>query len=116
MSPTCRRILAALEHAGPRGLTTAQLCQPEAGGVRFSARVMELREAGYEIDDRCVRKGSWRYWLRSTPTLVVDEHPDRPFVIDGFCWACAFNVEHTEHIYGALTIAPDTAIELREAA
>lgn len=57
------RILTALKDAGPSGLLTANLCQPEIGGVRFSARLLELRDEGWEIREERVRQGSHRYVL-----------------------------------------------------
>lgn len=65
MSPCTRRVLLALREAGETGVTTAQLCQPDVGGVRFSARILELRDVGCVIARRQVRSGCWRYWLVS---------------------------------------------------
>lgn len=64
MKPSTRRVLASLREGGERGRTTAELCQPDVGGVRFSARIQELRDAGHVISKCQVRQGSWRYWLR----------------------------------------------------
>jgi hypothetical protein len=63
LKPSARRVLTALRNAGPRGLTTAQLCQPGVGGVRFSARIMELRDVGLTITSKQERSGSYRYKL-----------------------------------------------------
>lgn len=62
---TTRRqlVLEALRDAGPQGCTTGQLCQPDCGGVRFSARIMELREAGAVISATPIRRGAHRYIL-----------------------------------------------------
>ena len=60
MKPTTRAVLRALE-AGP--CTTHQLIQPDVGGGRFSARILELRELGYEITERRIRQGSHLYTL-----------------------------------------------------
>jgi hypothetical protein len=57
------RVLDALETADIRGATTAELCQPSVGGIRFGARLYELREMGYVILTRPVRRGSYRYVL-----------------------------------------------------
>lgn len=55
------RILAALKD-GPK--TTAELCQPSVGGVRFGARLMELRhDEGHTITEERLRAGSSRYTL-----------------------------------------------------
>ncbi|MCW3039450.1 MAG: hypothetical protein JWM31_1355 [Solirubrobacterales bacterium] len=56
-------IIAALEAAGERGCTTAELCQPDVGGVRFGGRIDELRKAGYIIRESRIRQGSHRYVL-----------------------------------------------------
>lgn len=62
MSVSARqRVLRALQAAGTTGCTTAHLCQPEVGGERFGARVMELRAEGHKIDSRRLREGSWLY-------------------------------------------------------
>lgn len=57
------RVLHALQAAGQHGCTTAQLCQPDVGGVRFGARLAELRAEGHHITGRPVRAGSHRYVL-----------------------------------------------------
>lgn len=63
VKPSARRVLAALEQAGPAGCTTHALCQPEIAGIRFGARIHELRQAGYRIQCSPVRAGSSRYVL-----------------------------------------------------
>ena len=63
LTPSARRLLAALQDAGDKGLSTSQLCQPALGGVRFGARVHDLRQAGYRISETRVRQGSSRYVL-----------------------------------------------------
>lgn len=73
-------IVAALEAAGERGCTTADLCSPAVGGVRFSARIMELREQGYIIRESQIRQGSHLYVLAgvestTTGTVVPAEVP-----------------------------------------
>jgi hypothetical protein len=71
----CDRIIAALR-TGPK--VTGELADPAVGGVRFSARVMELRARGFVIEDVLVRQGQWRYRLVSEPgarpalTVVAD--------------------------------------------
>lgn len=65
LKPSARRVVRALMAAGGRGATTAELGQPAVGGMRFGARIREARQAGFEIDKRCERPGSYRYWLRS---------------------------------------------------
>lgn len=55
-----QRVLAALQ-AGPQ--TTASLCQPDCGGVRFGARILELRDEGHTIIERRLRAGSSQYIL-----------------------------------------------------
>jgi hypothetical protein len=63
MRPSARRVLRALEAAGGRGATTHDLCQPDVGGIRFGARIKELRDEGYEIRRVEERAGSHRYTL-----------------------------------------------------
>ncbi len=63
LKPSARRVLVALTNAGAQGCTTAQLCQPGTGGVRFSSRILELREAGFTITTTPERPGSSRYRL-----------------------------------------------------
>lgn len=74
MCPAARRVLAKLIGAGERGATTAELCQPGVGGVRFGARVHELRGLGFRIDAAPVRTGSYRYFFRD------NEYSDRVLV------------------------------------
>ena len=61
------RVLAALQ-AGPQ--TTGMLCQPDVGGVRFGARLMELRDEGHRILERRLRAGSSLYTLVAAPAPV----------------------------------------------
>jgi hypothetical protein len=64
MYPTTKRVLKALLAVGGRGATTRELCQPDVGGIRLSARIFELRELGFRIDVKELRPGSYRYTLR----------------------------------------------------
>lgn len=64
LRPCATRVLRVLKAAGPRGATTRELCQPQVGGVRFGARLYELRAAGLTIDSARERQGSNRYVLR----------------------------------------------------
>lgn len=54
------RILAALR-TGPK--VTHELASPAVGGVRFGARLQELREAGHTIREERVRQSQHRYTL-----------------------------------------------------
>lgn len=63
LKPSARRVLVALRNAGSSGCTTGQLCQPGVGGVRFGARIAELRDAGVKILVSEERVGSYRYKL-----------------------------------------------------
>jgi hypothetical protein len=72
------RILKALQDAGERGCTTADLCQPNVGGVRFSARIEELRAAGHNILATIIRQGSWRYTLITDAEAGVGNTPVAP--------------------------------------
>lgn len=120
MKPSTRRVLEALERAGRRGCLTHDLMQPAIGGERFSARIGELREAGYKIKSTYERHGSYRYRLVGHPNPAAPEidPPDPP---TGewrwhLCWACAFGLEHQEHVMGALVIADHEPFELAAAA
>jgi hypothetical protein len=66
MYPTTKRVLKALLAVGGNGATTRELCQPDVGGIRLSARVFELRELGFRIDVKELRPGSYRYTLRES--------------------------------------------------
>lgn len=59
-------LLSILESAGSRGVTTAE-CMAAGVGSRYSARLMELRDAGYVIESVRERDGSWRYTLLNSP-------------------------------------------------
>ena len=63
LKPSTLRVLQALRDASPNGLTTNELCQPEHGGVRFGARIEELRDKGYVIETERIRNNSHRYRL-----------------------------------------------------
>lgn len=64
MRKTARqRVFEALHAAGSRGATTSELAHPSVGGVRFSARIMELREEGHTIHEQYERPGRHRYHL-----------------------------------------------------
>jgi hypothetical protein len=92
-----QRVLAALR-AGTK--TTADLCAPDVGGVRFSARLMELRDDGHIIEDHPIRQGSWKYTLVNearTPLAVVPSPAPLPPVSSRGAWgsfscchACGF--------------------------
>jgi hypothetical protein len=76
LTPTAQRVLAALQEAGKYGRATNQLCQPDVGGVRFGARILDLRRAGYLIREERIRTGQSRY--------VLDPQEEEPIVLD-FC-------------------------------
>ena len=71
LSPCTRRVAQALAAAGGRGCTTAELCQPTVGGVRFGARIYDLREVGFVVREQRMRNGQSRYWLVSVPGRPV---------------------------------------------
>lgn len=63
LKPSAQRVLNRLRR-GPA--TTSQLL--EAGcGTRYSARILELRNLGYDIESKRVRQGSFLYTLREDP-------------------------------------------------
>lgn len=63
LKPSARRVLRALAAAGEHGLTTHQLCQLEIGGLRFGARIDEIRAAGLTVTCVRERRASSRYRL-----------------------------------------------------
>jgi hypothetical protein len=63
MYPATKRVFKALLAVGGLGATTRELCQPDVGGIRLSARVYELRALGFRIDVKEIRPGNYRYWL-----------------------------------------------------
>lgn len=65
MKPSTARVLERLRfgHA-----STHDLCQPNIGGVRFGARLQELRDLGYVISREYVRDGSHVYRLLAEPS------------------------------------------------
>jgi hypothetical protein len=78
LKPSCRRVLYTLRHAGATGATTSELCQPDTGGIRFGARINELRDYGCTITRVQLRPGAWRYWLVGTdPFETRVARPDR---------------------------------------
>ena len=76
--PRRELVLRELRRAGRNGATTAQLCHPQVGGVRFSARIEELRKAGFVITQRYERPGSHRYVLVLVPTPEVGPGAGEP--------------------------------------
>lgn len=65
MKPSTKRVLRVLQNVGEQGATTHYLCQPYVGGLRFGARIAELRQEGYRITSTPVRAGSYRYRLHT---------------------------------------------------
>lgn len=63
------RILYALRR-GPQ--TTSALCQPDVGGVRFGARLMELRADGYTITEERLGPSSHLYTLTGAAHQAID--------------------------------------------
>jgi len=57
------RVLAALLAAGPDGCTNVELCAPHVGGMRFGARLFELKhQLGWDISDPVHERGGvYRY-------------------------------------------------------
>lgn len=72
LKPSARRVLAVLREAGARGCTTHDLCQPHIGGARFGGRLLELRQAGFEIITSYERAGSHRYQLVVQRSLFAE--------------------------------------------
>lgn len=61
MSSQRETVLAMLEEAGEGGVTSNRFF--ESYLPRFSARIHELRKAGYRIDKEPAKQGHWRYKL-----------------------------------------------------
>lgn len=59
-------VLRLLREAGSLGVTTAGFVQAGAG-IRFGARLGELRERGYVIGAERIGEGAWRYTLLGEP-------------------------------------------------
>lgn len=51
------RILRRLKQGRVSNIELNRMC------FRYSARIYELREAGYSIQRQYVRHGVWEYWL-----------------------------------------------------
>lgn len=49
LKPSTARVLVLLRRAGPVGLTPIEALDM-GGGLRLSGRVLELRQAGYDIE------------------------------------------------------------------
>lgn len=80
MKPSTRRVLDRLRQ-GPA--TTAQLCQPDVGGLRFGARLLELREVGFGVAEERLplpTRGS-----RYTLTFDPEAQQARPVDDDAEC-------------------------------
>ena len=73
MKPSALRVARTLLAAPGRTLTTHELAQPNVGGLRFGARIAELREAGCEIETKVVKRSGCTYTLLSWPTEVDAE-------------------------------------------
>jgi hypothetical protein len=67
MKPSTQRVFDAFRKAPGRKLTTHQLCQADVGGVRFGARLNELRKLGCDIKSERGGASSFTYILRSYP-------------------------------------------------
>jgi hypothetical protein len=59
------KVLKALRAAGGQGVTSLQLAQH--CGLRYGARVMELRDQGFEIETVRVNRSVYVYKLTSEP-------------------------------------------------
>lgn len=56
-----QRLLRILKARGLNGVTNLEL--NEQIGFRFSARIYELRQDGFDIQRRHVLGGKWLFWL-----------------------------------------------------
>lgn len=63
-------LLAILEAAGDRGVTTGEILQAGVGS-RYGARLLELRKEHYVIEAAREREGSWRYRLLDSPEGIA---------------------------------------------
>jgi hypothetical protein len=66
------RVLHMLRTAGARGVTNAQFAT--AYLPRFSARIKELRERGFDITTERLGEGRFRYVLHTTERAGVSHH------------------------------------------
>jgi hypothetical protein len=67
-------VLTMLEQAGREGVSNGQFA--EAGILRYSARIMELRKAGHLIEKHQVSAGTFRYELRRVHQACRDEEAE----------------------------------------
>ncbi len=77
------RVLAALQH-GP--VLSTDFLRPADGGdpiIRVAARILELREQGYEIVADRMDNRVARYTLVSAPESTAKSMPPRPSAVEG---------------------------------
>jgi len=97
------RVLKMLDEArvDHRGITNGQFA--EAGILRYSARIEELRKAGYRIAKQRLSAGGWRYTL-----LAGVERPiDRPVVSSG-----SEGLITPQQVDGPLSAEPESLFEV----
>ena len=70
-----------LRRAGPRGVTTGEFI--DARIPRFSARIDELRDAGWVIHRARLRASSYRYTVISEPVSVVSPAVSKALAAEG---------------------------------
>lgn len=64
LKPSAQRTLARLRAANGGWVGSVALSMPDAGGLRFGGRLMEIRQAGYVIEKRPIpHRSTWEYRL-----------------------------------------------------
>ena len=67
MTPTCQRVLKALESA-PMGVAAIYLADRSRGGLDYRRRVSDLRKLGYKIESYPIKNRPYhRYVLEGRP-------------------------------------------------
>ena len=100
MSTQTQRVLAALRHAGTRGITQSDFAPPEGGTVidgggritRVAARIRDLRDLGHGITTGPDRDGFTTYvltHLKREHGPVLERLPDG-WIRTHYCRACDF--------------------------
>lgn len=63
MKPSCARVLQQLRLYSGGWVRGVELARPDVGGLRFGGRIHELRQLGYDIEDKPDPSGKTRVHL-----------------------------------------------------
>lgn len=75
------QVLKMLREAGRRGVTNSELNHHV--GYRYSARVFELRNRGFDIETVNGKGGLCTFYLKAEPPTLVPPSPEPPSVGGG---------------------------------